>query len=403
VTASSACIGPKASTALGLVLLGGMLLLRPIAVRAAGAEPTVEQLQNEIQQQNVLIHQLLDRVNELERHRAGKSAPVPRGPAVARRGGTAPPAAPSAASAAASEQAAAAPPGAPVAPATQQASSSAPGTFKVDAEAAQRALERTLTAAGALLIPYGLAEITPSFGYTRREIPDLVLFTENRNEYAASLGLQVGLPYETQISLQVPYIGVAQQTVDDFVAPAQQVASASGWSFGDVTMGLSKTLLHQHGWIPDLIAGIAYEAPTGPQTTNHVALPGSGQSRLYFSLTALKRQDPIAFVASLQYSKAFEHDNLNPGNQLTVVGGAYVATSPETSISALLQQTFGQAPTLNGVTLTGANTVQSVLVLGASSILGRGTLLNLQVGIGLTRDAPKYTVLLSLPIRFSWR
>ena len=40
------------------------------------------------------------------------------------------------------------------------------------------------------------------------------------------------------------------------------------------------------------------------------------------------------------------------------------------------------------------------MTFGASSILGRGVLVDLQAGIGLTRDAPKYTVILSFPFRF---
>ena len=202
-------------------------------------------------------------------------------------------------------------------------------------------------------------DVEPSFGYTRRENPNLVLFTNRRNEYTGLLNVRIGLPWESQITVGASYLGVGAQTVNDFVAPTQQVSSRFGSSFGDLTIALSKTLLHQSGWLPDLIAGITYEAPTGPQVTNGVALSGSGQSRLGFALTALKRQDPLAFVASVGYNKAFVHDNLNPGDQLNFTGGVFLATSPETSLSAVLQQSFGQAPVLNGVTVTGANSVQS--------------------------------------------
>jgi hypothetical protein len=45
----------------------------------------------------------------------------------------------------------------------------APGQFTIDEEAAERALERTLVAAGVLLVPFGQAEVQPTFSYTRRE------------------------------------------------------------------------------------------------------------------------------------------------------------------------------------------------------------------------------------------
>ena len=285
---------------------------------------------------------------------------------------------------------------------SQQGASSAPGVFKVDVQAAERALERTLTASGALLVPYGFVDFEPALSYARRETPNQVLFTNRRNEYTASATARIGLPWESQLTIGVPYAGVEAQTVNAFVSPVQQVSSRFGSSFGDLTMGVSKTLLHQGDWYPDLIGSISYEAPTGPFTTEGVSLPGSGQSKLGFSLTALKRQDPLAFVASVGYTKAFEHNNVNPGDQLSVLGGVYLASSPETTLSAVLQQNFVQAPSLNGVTIKGANAVQSILQFGASSILGRGLLLNIQAGVGLTPDSPKYSVVVSLPFRFGW-
>jgi hypothetical protein len=398
---SRAIIRLTSFPALGLWVANALFFLGHSPAFAQAPQPAVEQLQIEIRKRDALIEDLLRRVGNLEREVGKPTAAVGPGSAGARK-----PSSPRVARAAAgSERTTAAPPsgGEPsgrVAPPVQ-ASPPAPGEFKVDEEAAERALERTLTAAGALLVPFGSVDVEPSFGYTRRENPNLVLFTNRRNEFTGLLNVRVGLPWESQITVGASYLGVGAQTVNDFVAPTQQVSNRFGSSFGDLTIALSKTLLHQSGWLPDLIAGITYEAPTGPQVTNGVALSGSGQSRLGFALTALKRQDPLAFVASVGYNKAFVHDDFNPGDQLNFTGGVFLATSPETSLSAVLQQSFGQAPILNGVTVTGANSVQSILVLGASSILGQGVLVNLQAGVGLTRDSPKYSVILSFPIRFA--
>ena len=392
--------------ALGLWVANALFFLGHSPACAQAPQPAIEQLQIEIRKRDALIEDLLRRVGNLEREVEKPTAAVEPGSAGARQPSSNRSSPRVARAAAGSERTTAASPSGgepsgPVAPPVPQASPPAPGEFKVDEEAAERALERTLTAAGALLVPFGSVDVEPSFGYTRRENPNLVLFTNRRNEYTGLLNVRIGLPWESQITVGASYLGVGAQTVNDFVAPTQQVSSRFGSSFGDLTIALSKTLLHQSGWLPDLIAGITYEAPTGPQVTNGVALSGSGQSRLGFALTALKRQDPLAFVASVGYNKAFVHNNLNPGDQLNFNGGVFLATSPETSLSAVLQQSFGQAPILNGVTVTGANSVQSILVLGASSILGQGVLVNLQVGVGLTRDAPKYSVILSFPIRFA--
>jgi hypothetical protein len=117
-------------------------------------------------------------------------------------------------------------------------------------------------------------------------------------------------------------------------------------------------------------------------------------------LTALRRQDPLVFNATAGYVKSFEANGINPGNQFNFLAGAFLATSPETTLRTVLSQNFVQDVTIHGVTIPGSNTVQPILTFGASSILGRGILVDLQVGIGLTNTAPKYNVILSSTYRF---
>ena len=63
-------------------------------------------------------------------------------------------------------------------------------------------------------------------------------------------------------------------------------------------------------------------------------------------------------------------------------------------------QSFLQDVQINNITIPGSNTVQPILTFGASTILGRGALVDLQVGLGLTNSAPKYSVILSSTYRF---
>jgi hypothetical protein len=81
--------------------------------------------------------------------------------------------------------------------------------------------------------------------------------------------------------------------------------------------------------------------------------------------------------------------------------GTFLAASPNTSLSLVLNQSFGDEFELNGQRIRGSDTVQSILTLGASAILGRNVLLGGAVGVGLTDDSPDYSVSISLPIRFS--
>ena len=150
---------------------------------------------------------------------------------------------------------------------------------------------------------------------------------------------------------------------------------------------------------PAYWAEFTWEIPTGPPTANGVPLT-SGRDDLGFSLTALKRQDPLVFVATAGYTKSFEANQINPGDQFNFLTGAFLATSPETTLRAVLSQSFLQDVQINNITISGSNTVQPILTFGASTILGRGALVDLQVGLGLTNSAPKYSVILSSTYRF---
>jgi hypothetical protein len=384
-----------------------------MGAQARTTKPTIEQLQKEIRQRDAIIRNLVRRVENLERQTGTRDsasaspAGVPTRSAARSQAGTPAPAQTEVA-ALEPEETAPAPtksartPSPSSAGTNQQAARtdpSAPGQFNVSDEDAERALERTLVATGNLLVPSGFGEVEPLFGYTRREIPTQVLFNLNRNEFNWALDMRFGLPWESQFEIALPYNLVQQQVTDIAVAPPQQASNRWGNSFGDVTVGLAKTFVHESGWVPDLLGRVSYEIPTGPENSNQVPLP-SRRNNLAFSVTALKRQDPLVFVATGGYTKAFQTGQLNPGDQINFQTGAFLGTSPETTLRGVLQENFFQNIRINDITLRGSDTVQSILNFGASTILGRGVLVDLQVGLGLTNAAPKYSVILSSTYRF---
>lgn len=401
------------TTAVAVLVSLGVLLPGSMGARARTTKPTIEQLQKEIRQRDAIIRNLVRRVENLERQTGTRDsasaspAGVPTRSAARSQAGTPAPAQTEVA-ALEPEETAPAPtksartPSPSSAGTNQQAARtdpSAPGQFNVSDEDAERALERTLVATGNLLVPSGFGEVEPLFGYTRREIPTQVLFNLNRNEFNWALDMRFGLPWESQFEIALPYNLVQQQVTDIAVAPPQQASNRWGNSFGDVTVGLAKTFVHESGWVPDLLGRVSYEIPTGPENSNQVPLP-SRRNNLAFSVTALKRQDPLVFVATGGYTKAFQTSQLNLGDQINFQTGAFLGTSPETTLRGVLQENFFQNIRVNDITLRGSDTVQSILNFGASTILGRGVLVDLQVGLGLTNAAPKYSVILSSTYRF---
>lgn len=283
---------------------------------------------------------------------------------------------------------------------------SAPGTFEVDEDAAQRALERTLTQSGALLLPSGTLELTPSFTYQRSEQAVATLAAtssgtvlanqQNRtNQITGFLDLRTGLPYNTQLEMSLPYTRASTTQVTGLGT----ATSSSSNGIGDVTLGVAKTLVREKGWQPDLIGRVIYNFGNGKQEDGGVQL-GGGFRQVQGELVALKRQDPLAFVGSVFYNKSFEKNALTPGDATGFSLGTLLAASPATSLQLKFSQFYRQKLEQNGIKIPGSEQTFGILNLGASSVLSRDTTLITQFGIGLGNDAPKYSFSVLLPILF---
>ncbi len=300
------------------------------------------------------------------------------------------------------------------APRASQRTSDAPvpGSFAIDEDAAQRALERTLTQAGALLLPPGAFTVTPGFSYARNESrrSELVQITDpgtgssnvvlidpelRRNEFGLRLGFKAGLPWDAQLELDLPYQYVRASSR----SPFSPVDSDSGSGFGDASIGVARTFLREKGALPDLIGRLSYNTGSGRRQDGRVTLSG-GYPGLTAEVVVLKRQDPLAFFGSLAYSGYRDEDGIDPGN-LTALGiGTVLAASPATSLQLAFTQVHRENQKLYGVKQPGTEQTYGVLSLGASSVLTRDTMLITSVGIGVGDDAPNYSINVSLPITF---
>lgn len=258
-----------------------------------------------------------------------------------------------------------------------------PGQVLVDADAAERALERSLVQTGGLLLPPGRLELEPGLRYGRQEGATDV------DAFSAELALRRGLPLDSQLELALPYHSVREEDSTTF-----DTSSASG--LGDLRIGLARTLLREAGRRPDLIARVTWDTRTG-RDRDRIS---SGFDELRFSFTAIKRQDPLVFVGALAYEHVLERGDVQPGAALLPSVGAFVALSPQTSMRFLLSQSFRQEQELGGARDAGTDQTAATFTVGGSSLLDRDTFLDLAVDIGLTRDTDDYAVRLALPIRF---
>lgn len=286
--------------------------------------------------------------------------------------------------------------------------SSTTSTLNIDPLTAERALERTLTQSGALLLPAGQAELQIGAAYARTQQSIFVAHDDQRssgtldlrrNDYSATLSTRVGLPYDAQLEMTVPYRLVTQSQITSFDRNAPHEAHNTAPVLGDISTGIAKTLLHEQGWRPDVIGRLTWNAGNGREASHAIAI-GDGFKKIRSELTLLKRQDPLVFAGSVSYESTFKKNTVKPGDQLGVSLSALLATSPDTSMSMGIDQSFSKKTRINGITIAGSDQVSGMLMLGATSMVGKHTLLSINMGKGLTKGAPDYFISVAVPMRF---
>ena len=361
-----------------LTLAAFMLSLLLITIPQAHAA-SVRELGNQLQERDKVILELLERVEALEQQLGVKSVKQATDiPAAEKK------------------------------PATDSAQ--APGLVVVEEGAAERALERSLAREGALLLPPGLVELEARGSYTRQEetapafVPvDNQIFAaeteRNVNNLTAGLELRMGLPWDSQFEIGIPYRWREVESVRRVDFAPVEAAKESGSGLGDLRLGLAKTLLEERRGFPDLIGRITWDTDTGKSRDNGISLAG-GFHELHGSLTAIKRQDPVVFVGGLSYEHAFEKDQIQPGPVLAANMGGHIALSPKTSLSLFITAAHQQETKFSGEKVDGSDRMLGTFQLGGSTLLTRGTLLSLSGGMGLTDDADDFSISVSVTKRF---
>ncbi len=378
------------------VMLAAAMLVAPALF--GGAPPqqsqdvTVQMLQKELARRDAVIIDLQKRVRALEAERTGASKGAETG-------------------------ADAAPAKKPVAAATASAPASAPANqaaggsgLKIDALAAERALERSLVQEGARLLRPGQIEVYPGFTFSRYESDFPTTVTSGNdtfigevrrtlNVYDPRADIRMGLPFNSQLEIGLPSRVVNSGLGTAVGGAVQSETGQTGAGFGDLQIGLATLLAREKRWRPNAVGRLVWLTGTGSAINNGVSL-GGGNSGLATQLSAYWRRDPVVFLASGGYAHYFEGSGIRPGDNIGFSQGVALAVSPETALIFSLDQSYMKAFKRNGAELPGTDRLSSVFNFSTSTILGRGLFLRLSAGVGLTRDSPRYQFGVSLPFRF---
>jgi hypothetical protein len=277
------------------------------------------------------------------------------------------------------------------------------------------ALSRALVQRGGLLLPAWRIEAVPSLSYAYSEVQGLTLVDTpegistvadqrlRSDSIRGAATVRMGLPWSSQVEMRLPYNWSRQSRA---LGDGRYVAQ-SGSGVGDVELSLSHVLAREDGWRPDLIGGISWRAPTG-RSPLRVRVPavatGGGAHALTGRLTAVKAVDPMVFFSTVSYEHSFSQrepfGRFRAGPSIGFELGAVLAVSPETTLSLGLAQDFRGKAGVDGMSLAGTDGVASVFQVGVGRVLSPRVLLDFTLGVGLTREAPDYSLQVSTPVRF---
>lgn len=251
---------------------------------------------------------------------------------------------------------------------------------------------------------------------------------------AARWGVTPGMT----LNLDVPYL--ARKTVfqkggagGSAAAIAQEETTGNG--IGDISLSGNIRLTPERGRMPETVLNVGVTAPTGQEPYGvdwkvlerdeddfiRFAVPGkqptgNGVWQANVGLSAVKTADPAILFANLGYVHSFEGsfddldgnpDTVNPGDvklggSIYFGAGVAFAFNERTSLSMSFSDKLSRRASTRyrggqWVKVIGSDANAATLNLGITYALNRNTTLVSILGIGLTPDAPDFTLAFKIP------
>jgi len=253
-----------------------------------------------------------------------------------------------------------------------------------------RALERLLVTRGGLVLPKYSLEIEPEVSYSHDGASSL---RTNRDTVSTVLALRVGLPFDSQAEVRMPYV------IHD------ETSGSSTSGVGDLQLSFTKELIRERDRVPTVLAMVRWQAPTGENEFLPGRLaPGTGFNIFDAQVTLVKRFDPIVFIGAAAYAVVLPERQrgvlVEPGDVFSVKLGGILAASPDTSVGLALNLARSERAKVAHRTVSGTDQVIGSIELGVAQILTKRLLLNVTTEIGVTEDARDLRLSIAVPIRF---
>jgi hypothetical protein len=277
----------------------------------------------------------------------------------------------------------------PATNAAAHANGTQPGTSggsPADDDEAERALERTMVREGALVLAPFTFEVTPQLGFAHW---DTIQEPYVRNSYSAAVAARMGLPWQSQVAVSLPYV------LNDLRSGGDD----SG--LGDIGVVFSKELMGESDYGINLVGAAGWTSPTRNGST---LAPIPYVSGFQGGVTASKRVDPLVVFGGISYfssaSRDLEPARVRGTDVVAARMGGSLAVSPTTAMTMGLNVSYVTDPGPTNLVLPRSDRVLSSIDIGVATIVGPRTLLGVTAQLGITGHVPDFRLITSLPIRF---
>jgi excisionase family DNA binding protein len=243
----------------------------------------------------------------------------------------------------------------------------------------------------------GRGEVAVDIGqfYSRSDTTQLAavgggvgLATVRQTAFTTLLGARVGIFDETEAFVST----IFRDLNSDVLAGGTKIAEDHLTEFGDVRLGVRRTLVMEGPGRPNIIATIFGHFPTG-QTSYAV---GGG-------LSVVKSFDPAVLFATANYRHTFSRDfsditRLEPEDRFDVTLGYALALNDTLTISTSVSGLFSGATTFTNARLLRQEIYS--LQLGLTSYLAQGLYIEPSVSFGLSGPGDSVAFGVTLPYTF---
>ena len=167
-----------------------------------------------------------------------------------------------------------------------------------------------------------------------------------------------------------------------------ETSNTSGTDFGDVTLGLRETVLHEGLGVPDVILTFETDIPTGD---NAFSLGGG--------VALVKSYDPVVLFANGNYSHTFADDSFpEVEDRLDTTVGFAFALNDTLTLSSSVSGVFTGESTFASGTLRRRESFS--LQFGLTTLLDSGFYIEPTVSFSLNGDGNDVVLGLSMPYTF---